>query len=134
VNWHRQADGWRAQKPDDYQPVPYSSNAIDPFDPELIADEILWPEGEKDVDSLNSINLPAFTFGGADGLPEGIGQYLRDRRLVILADNDDPGRAHAEKKAALAHDAGAASIKIVHFPELLPKGDVLRFPCERRNG
>jgi hypothetical protein len=52
---------------------------------------------------------------------------LKDRLLVILADNDDPGRAHAEKKAAFANAAGAASIKIVHFPELPLKGDVSDF-------
>jgi putative DNA primase/helicase len=72
--------------------------------------------------------LPAFTFGGAgDGLPDGIAHYLADRHLVILADNDDPGRAHAEKKAAIAHEAGAASIRIVHFPDLPAKGDVTDF-------
>jgi putative DNA primase/helicase len=128
VNWYRVPIGWQAKKPDDYQAIPNRSEALDPFDSELIADEILWPEGEKDVDSLSKLNLPAFTFGGVgDGLPDDIGRYLKDRRIVILADNDDPGRAHAEKKAAAAHKAGAASIKVVHFPELLPKGDVSDF-------
>ena len=94
----------------------------------MIADEILWPEGEKDVDSLSALNLPAFTFGGVgDGLPDSIEHYSKDRRLVILVDNDDPGRAHTGRKAAIAHAAGAASIKIVHFSELPPKGDVSDF-------
>jgi hypothetical protein len=85
----------------------------------------LWPEGEKDVDNLGKINLPAFTFGGTgDGLPDGISDYLKDRRLVILADNDDPGREHAEKKAAAARAAGATSINVLHFPELPKGGDV----------
>ncbi len=120
--------GWQWKQPDDYTAIPYVSLPLDPFDSELIADEILWPEGEKDVDTLNKLNLPAFTFGGVgDGLPDGIGHYLKDRRLVILADNDDAGRKHADKKAALACEAGAASIKIVHFPELPPKDDVSDF-------
>jgi KaiC/GvpD/RAD55 family RecA-like ATPase len=129
VNWYRVgADQWLPKKPDDYRAVPYCTAAMDPFDPELIGDEILWPEGERDVDTLDKINLPAFTFGGAgDGLPDGISDYLKDRRLVILADNDDPGREHAEKKAELAHAAGAALIKVVHFPELPPKADVSDF-------
>ena len=133
VNWYRVFTdgvpiGWRAKKPDDYQPIPYRGAGLDPFDSELIADEILWPEGERDVDTLDKLDLPAFTFGGVgDGLPEGIGHYLKDRRLVILADNDDAGRKHAEKKAALAHKTGAASIRVVHFPELPPKGDVSDF-------
>jgi hypothetical protein len=133
VNWYRvfadgTPSGWQAKKPANYLPIPYLTPAIDPFDPEIIMDEILWPEGEKDVDSLNRINLQAFTFGGTgDGLPDGIASYLKDRRLVVLADNDAPGRDHAEKKAATAHAAGAASIKIVYFSELSPKGDVTDF-------
>ena len=125
IQWFRVAGGWQAKKPDDFQPTPYVTTALNPFDSELKNDEILWPEGEKDVDTLNNLNLPAFTFGGVgDGLPSGIDKYLAGRNLVILADNDEPGREHAEKKAVRAHAAGAASIKIIHFPELPPKGDV----------
>ena len=129
VNWYRISDeGWQAKQPDHYEPIPYRSAAIDPFDPELFGDEILWPEGEKDVDSLSRINLPAFTFGGTgDGARDGIGHYLKDRRLVILADNDETGRTHAEKKATVALAAGAGAIKILHFEELPPKGDVSDF-------
>jgi hypothetical protein len=72
--------------------------------------------------------LPAFTFGGVgDGLPNDIEHFLKDRHLVILADNDKPGATHAQKKAARARDSGAASIKDFHFPELPPKGDVSDF-------
>ena len=133
ANWYRVHDGntpagWLAKKPDAYQPVPYITATLDPFDPELKGDQILWPEGEKDVESLGKLNLPAFTFGGAgDGLPDGIAHYLADRHLVILADNDDPGRAHAEKKAAIACTCGAALIRIIHFPDLPAKGDVTDF-------
>ena len=69
--------GWQAKKPDDYGPLPYVSRAIDAFDRELSADEILWPEGEKDVDNLNGVNLPAFTFGG-------VGQPLSHDRGPLL--------------------------------------------------
>jgi hypothetical protein len=133
VNWYRVFSagvpiGWQAKKPDNYKPIPYVTRALDPFDSELIADEILWPEGEKDVDSLSKLNLPAFTFGGVgDGLPDDIAHYLKDRRLVILADNDTAGREHADKKTVLAYEAGAASIKVLHFLELPPKGDVSDF-------
>jgi hypothetical protein len=133
TNWYRifrdgKPIGWQAKKPEDFEAVPYVTAALDPFDSELRNDQLFWPEGEKDVDTLNKLNLPAFTFGGTgDGLPSGIEDYLTDRHFVILADNDEPGRAHAEKKAALAHAAGAASIKIVHFPELPPKNDVSDF-------
>ena len=126
--WYRVAGGWQSKRPNGYVDVPYITAGIDPFDPELRHVQIFWTEGEKDVDTLNRLNQPAFTFGGVgDGLPGGTEQYLKDRHLVILADNDQAGRDHAEKKAALAHSIGAASIKIVHFPELPEKNDVSNF-------
>ena len=119
--------GWQAQKPAQYVSVPYVGS-LNPFDSELTSDALMWPEGEKDVDTLTRLDVPAFTFGGTgDGLPVDIESYLKDRHLVILADNDQAGRDHAEKKAALAHSMGAASIKIVHFPELPEKNDVSDF-------
>ena len=104
---------------------------MNPFDPELSGDPLLWAEGERDVDTLDKANLPAFTFGGVgDGLAEDVKQVIADRRLlsdrhvVILADNDEAGRMHAGKKAAFAHSVGAASIRVIHFSELSEKGDV----------
>jgi hypothetical protein len=132
VQWYRVRDGkdvigWQAKKPDGYRDVPYIG-VVDPFDAELTSDTIFWPEGEKDCDTLGKINIPAFTFGGVgDGLPENIREYLAQRHIVILADNDQPGREHAEKKAVLAFQAGAASIRVVHFPELRLHADVSDF-------
>jgi hypothetical protein len=133
TNWYRifrdgNPIGWQAKKPDDFEAVPYVTADLNPFDPELRNDQLFWPEGEKDVDTLNKLNLPAFTFGGTgDGLPSGIEDYLKNRHIVILADNDEPGREHAGKKAVCAHNAGAASVRIVHFPELSLKNDVSDF-------
>lgn len=42
---------------------------------------------------------------------------------MILADNDDDGRNHADKKAALVVPT-AASVRIVHFDDVPKKGDV----------
>ena len=65
--------GWQIRKPADYPSVRYITRDIDPFDAELVADEIFWSEGEKDIDSLNNVDLPAFTFGGVgNGLPDDI--------------------------------------------------------------
>jgi AAA domain len=131
VQWYRVHDGnvigWQAKKPDGYRDVPYIG-AVDPFDRELVDDAAYWPEGEKDCDTLGKAGIPAFTFGGiGDGLPDRVTEFLSGRHLVILSDNDDQGRDHAEKKAMLAQGAKAASIKVVHFPELLPHGDVSDF-------
>jgi hypothetical protein len=131
VNWYRVRDGdvtgWQAKKPDGFQSAPYIG-AINPSDSELTNDTIFWPEGEKDCDTLGNKNLPAFTFGGCgDGLPDTRAEFLSKRHIVILADNDDAGRDHAEKKAALAHAAGAASVRVLHFLDLPAHGDVSDF-------
>jgi hypothetical protein len=130
VNWYRVIDngkhGWQAGKPDGYCACPYVG-ALDPFDAETSEDVIYWPEGEKDCDTLSTYEWPAFTFGGTgDGLPEGVQEYVRDRHVVILADNDASGRVHAQKKAQLAQEV-AASIKVVEFPELPAGGDASDF-------
>src|SRR5262249_11871041 len=127
VNWYRVADGdrqgWQGAKPDSYMDVPYKG-AVDPLDEELINDLIYWPEGERDVDMLGAAHIPAFSFGGTgDGLPDKARECIAGRHVVILADNDEPGRRHAEQKAALAFGV-AASVRVVHFPALKEKADV----------
>jgi uncharacterized protein (DUF927 family) len=114
--------GWQYRKPEGFAAVPYFTGA-NPFEGEQ-EQFIYWPEGEKDVDTLARIGLPAFSFGGCgDGLPAGCEQYLTGRHVVILADNDDDGRKHADKKAALALPV-AASVRLVHFDDVPKKGDV----------
>jgi hypothetical protein len=127
VNWYRvqssNGEGWQPLKPDDYKSCPYVGS-LEAFDRELEGDQLLWPEGEKDCDTLSNLGIAAFTFGGTgDGLPDGASSYLQGRHVVILADNDPPGRKHADKKAAIAHPV-AASVRVIEFPELPPKGDV----------
>ena len=114
--------GWQYRKPEGFIAVPYFTGC-NPFEGEQ--DQfIYWPEGEKDVETLARIGLPAFTFGGCgDGLPAGCEQYLAGRQVVILADNDDEGRNHAGKKAALAFPV-AASVRVVQFDDVPKKGDV----------
>jgi putative DNA primase/helicase len=127
VNWYRVADvdtqGWQSAKPDGYVDVPYQG-AVDPFDTELLNDLIYWPEGERDVDALGSAHIPAFSFGGTgDGLPDAARGCIVGRHVVVLADNDTPGRRHAEQKAGLAFGI-SASVRVVHFPALEEKHDV----------
>jgi hypothetical protein len=128
VNWYRVrndagATGWQARKPEGFVEVPYVGGA-DPFDREVIADEIYWPEGEKDVDSIVRLGALALTFGGTgDGLPSGCEVHFVNRNVIVLSDNDHGGRDHAEKKAAVVAPV-AAGVRIVHFPEVADKGDV----------
>lgn len=116
------ATGWQYRKPEGFTATPYFAGG-NPFEGEQ-EHFIYWPEGEKDVDTLGRIGLPAFTFGGCgDGLPGGCEKHLTGRNVVILADNDDEGRNHADKKAALIVRT-AASVRIVHFDDVPKKGDI----------
>jgi hypothetical protein len=129
VNWYRvrASDGtlgWQARKPDGFVEVPYVGETSNPFDQELVDDELYWPEGEKDVDTVNRLGLRAITFGGTgDGLPEGCAAHFVMRNVVVLSDNDKGGRDHAEKKAELVARV-AACVRVVHFPELAETDDV----------
>lgn len=96
--------------------------------PELVgspAAEVVWiVEGEKDVDNLRAAGLVATTSPGGAGKwrPE-YGEPLRGRRVVILPDNDDPGRKHA-REVAVALTGLAADVRVLELQRLPPKGDV----------
>lgn len=85
------------------------------------------PEGEKDVDRLWSIGLAATCNAGGAGKwkPDYTGQLKAAAvgRVVILPDNDEPGRQHADEIARSCHAAGF-HVKVVALPNLPPKGDV----------
>lgn len=85
---------------------------------------VFIPEGEKDVETMRCHNLVATTNPcGAGKWKPGYNADLRGRRVVILPDNDEPGRAHARHIASELHDL-ATSVKVVELPGLPPKGDV----------
>jgi hypothetical protein len=135
LNWYRVLDGdvsgWQLRKPEGFKEGPFigvlDAFDPDPFDPMQATKRLYWPEGEKDVETVSGKGALSFSFGGCgDGLPAGCEEYVRDRHVVILADNDPDGMKHAEKKATLAVPV-AASVRIVHFPDLPPKGDVTDF-------
>ncbi|WP_271557817.1 AAA family ATPase [Bradyrhizobium sp. CCBAU 45394] len=125
--WYRVSDGdvlgWQLQKPAGFKEVVYFGS-LDWSDADRLEDFLFWPEGEKDAESVTARGELAVTFGGVgDGLPKGCEEYIRGRHVVVLVDNDAPGRDHAAKKAALAYPI-AASVRVVHFTEVPHKGDV----------
>ncbi|MBS7544356.1 AAA family ATPase [Ancylobacter oerskovii] len=81
-------------------------------------------EGEKDVDRLRALNIPATcNAGGAGKWRLDYVEHFLGADVVILPDNDEAGREHAEKVArALA--PVAARIRVLALPELPRKGDV----------
>jgi hypothetical protein len=96
--------------------------------PELLAadDRVVYVvEGEKDAETLASVDLPATTSSqGAGKWPTGWGkQYFENRKVVVVPDNDDPGRAHAEQVAADLFPY-AQEVRVLHLPDLPDKGDV----------
>ena len=81
-------------------------------------------EGEKDADRLAKEGLVATTNpGGAGKWRDEDSQTLKDRDVVILPDNDEPGRKHG-LHVANSLFGKARSIKIVELPGLSAKGDV----------
>src|SRR2546430_4904565 len=93
-------------------------STADPSSPVLIA------EGEKDVETLRTLGLVGTTNpGGAGKWQPEYDEYLRDRHVVILPDNDPVGHQHAEQ-VARALLGVAASVKLIKLPELLEKSDI----------
>src|SRR5262249_44809521 len=82
-------------------------------------------EGEQKADLLATWNLCATCNAeGAGKWTAKHAAYLRGADVVILPDNDEPGRKHAE---AVAHSLQgiAARVHILELAGLPPKGDVV---------
>lgn len=97
--------------------------------PEVVAavrdcKQVLIVEGERDANNLAKLGLVATTNSGGPGRwRKEYAQSLEDAAVVILADNDEAGREHAQKVATAL--AGVAAILwIVELPDLPPGGDV----------
>jgi putative DNA primase/helicase len=82
-------------------------------------------EGEAKVDLLRSWNAPATCCaGGAKKWRKQHAEFFRDADVVILPDNDPPGRDHADIVAASLQDV-AASVRMLDLPGVAPKGDII---------
>jgi len=90
-----------------------------------MTETVYLPEGEKDVRTLEAWDLVASCNSGGSGeshLHTGWVDHFRNRHIIILPDNDGPGRKHAVVVATALLTA-AASIRVVELPGLPPKGD-----------
>jgi hypothetical protein len=93
--------------------------------PELLASTrgIVVVEGEKDADRLASLGIVATcNVGGAGKWRAEYADALRGRTVVIIPDNDEPGRRHADDVAQQL--SGSAEVRILELPGLPDKGDV----------
>ncbi|MDQ6960586.1 MAG: DUF3987 domain-containing protein [Mariprofundaceae bacterium] len=87
-------------------------------------------EGEKAVVAACKASLYGIqttTIGGAGNAKHSDFTPLKGRDVCIIPDHDEPGENHAQQVAKLATDAGAKSVRIVHLPDLPPKGDVVEW-------
>jgi putative DNA primase/helicase len=89
--------------------------------------DVFVVEGEKDADALWLLDLPATTnTGGAGKWKASDCAWLKQagvRRVVLIPDNDIPGRKHMEEVAASAKAADLA-VLVLPFAELPIKGDI----------
>ena len=98
--------------------VPYNLPEV------LKAKSIIIVEGEKDCETLKAWGLTATTNAqGAGKWRREYNNHLKGKRVVILPDNDDPGRKHGAVVARNLHGI-AESLKVVELPSLPHKGDV----------
>ncbi len=98
--------------------------------------EVYIVEGEKDADNLKTWEITATcNFDGASKSSQKYkwrkeyNQYFKGARVVVLHDNDDSGRAHAEAIASNLYEV-AEYIKCPELPGLDEKGDISDWQAE----
>jgi 5S rRNA maturation endonuclease (ribonuclease M5) len=82
-------------------------------------------EGEGDVETLRKHGICATTNEGGAGKwrKEHTEQLAGAKKVIIIPDNDDPGRKHANQVGKSLTDAGI-DVKLLELPDLDEKGDV----------
>jgi hypothetical protein len=113
---------FRQRRPDPAKPGEWiwSISGISPVLyrlPELIATQwVCLVGGEKDVENLVSIGIPATTNPMGEGnWRDSYNQHFAGKAVIILPDRDDVGRKHAQV-VAFAIKSIAKSIRIIELP------------------
>ena len=88
------------------------------------AETVYICEGERDCITLKKLGLTASCnpFGAGKWRPE-FNQFFQNKNIVIIPDNDAPGRKHSQNVAE-SLNGPAKSIKILELPGLPEKNDV----------
>lgn len=87
------------------------------------SDEVFIVEGEKDVETLRTFGLTGTTnSGGAKNWDPSLNHWFKDKKVVILPDNDEPGAAHAKMLVGMLKPI-AKSVKVLRLSSQ-PKGDI----------
>jgi len=86
--------------------------------------EVLIVEGEKDADNLAALGFIATTCPmGAKKWRDEYNEYLRDKDIVLIPDNDPEGKEHM-MQVATSLNSTAKSLKWLDLPNLPNKGDI----------
>jgi putative DNA primase/helicase len=115
-------DGWKWQRPLMRWRLPYRLPEV----LEAIASghTVFVVEGEKDADNLANLNIVATcNAGGAGKWTAEHATYFKGADLVIVPDNDDAGRNHAQQVAKSVGGI-ATRVRMLELPGLPLKGDV----------
>jgi hypothetical protein len=101
--------------------------------------EIVYVEGERHVDALRALGIPATTHAGGakafrpdDYVPQLL--WAGVRRLILNPDNDPPGRELMAEVLAAALDTGLIAVAWLDLPGLAQKGDVLDWLAAGHSG
>ena len=87
------------------------------------ADSVFLVEGEKDVESLRTIGLTASCNPmGAGKWRKEFNRFFKEKKVIVIPDNDAPGLKHAMAVATSLHGI-AKSTKVVRLSGLQEKGD-----------
>jgi 5S rRNA maturation endonuclease (ribonuclease M5) len=118
--WQKLPDGRKPKDDPDFVALPFHL-------PRLLKNPdatVFIVEGEKDVLTLEAHGLVATcNHGGSGAWKECHAEWLASRRVVILPDNDAPGREHGNKIAGSLKNK-ASAIKLINLAGLPDKGDV----------
>jgi len=117
--WHYdfQTEQW-VQNVQGVRLVPFNLQAV------IEAKTVFIVEGEKDCLRLKDLGLVATCNPmGSGKWRDEYGQFLKGKTVIIIPDNDRPGREHAEDVKAKIKPF-VDSVRLVELPGLPPKGDV----------
>lgn len=90
-------------------------------------ENVFIPEGEKDVETLVAFGLVATTNpNGYEGWSDDFSEFFKDRKVVIVEDNDDASR-HRTSIIRRSISKVAKSVQVIRFDEMAPKSDATDF-------
>ena len=113
---------FRQRRPDDKGGWLYNLQGVEALPYNLVGmiqnpdAPIFIVEGEKAAERLNLLGLVASTnHGGSKNWKPELNQYFKGRKVIVLPDNDDAGRAHADVVISQLYGT-ADAIKRVDLP------------------